>query len=214
MSLWVELGDTGFTRSDTLLGGLIRWGEEHQGDPNAWANHTFVVVESGWLVPPEKYGYGLMRDEEHFNYDAEGRISPKIASVIEALWHVRKGPLKVNGVEVRVFRPVPPFNAEQAALFIAEAETYVGDKYGWWKLLFQLGDRAIFGGKKVLTRFLFVKDRPICSFLAAKVNALVGCYFGVPPQCADPDTMMDYALAHPEKWQEVGVADKTLAKAS
>jgi hypothetical protein len=214
-AIYAKAGDTGFTHSDTLLGKLIRWGERDQGEAASWANHTFVVVESGWIGP--------------------GCACFPEAIVIEALWKTRRGTLKLNGTKVRVFRPVPAYTPEELQRFIAEAETYVGAKYGWWKLGVQLADRMLFRGKKVLTTALFMKSRPICSFLAAFVNqaaenaqrkilrlkdagpgvkpALAGLpllfyAFGLPPQAADPDSMMDYCLAHPEWWREVTAFDK------
>jgi hypothetical protein len=199
--LYVTSGDTFFTRSNTLLGRLIRFGETDKGEAkgSSWTNHTGVVVEDGWI-------------------GAEPQ-----AVVIEALWHTRKGPLVLaKDQQVRVFRPIPAYDAEELARFRREAETYVGDKYGWWKLLVQFADKSLFGGKKVLTTALYVKGRPICSFLAGHVNHVAqsnirvsnrvlnglrngeAMYsFGTPPQAADPDEMMDFCLTHPALWEEV-----------
>ena len=44
--------------------------------------------------------------------------------------------------------------------------------------------------------------RPICSYLAAKVCAVVGSTFGVDPQAADPDEMLDYCVANADEWEE------------
>jgi hypothetical protein len=206
--IFVRRGDTFFTRSGSLLGQLIRWGETHPGDESSWANHTGVVVEAGWIgTPTVTQGYLIP------GYD-------KQAVVVEALWHTRRGPLKLNGTLVRVFRPVPPYTEEELGRFVADAGTYVGDKYGWWKLLGLLGDRTFFKGRKVISSLFFVKSRPICSFLSALVGAAARAIgkawrpdpmgpvvtwpgFGCPPQAADPDTMMDFCLAHPEYWAEV-----------
>jgi hypothetical protein len=201
--IWAERGDTFFTRSESVLGRLIRYGETDPGEDAPWTNHCGVVVESGWILPP----------------DANGSHQPAV--VVEALWHTRRGPLKLNGNAVRVFRPVPEYTEEEIGRFVAEAETYVGARYGWWKLVFQLGDRVIFRGRKVLTHLLFIKTRPICSFLAAWVNfdARTSPGFGMDPETADPDSMMDFCLAHPEFWwepgaEEVAVNREGLAKAA
>jgi hypothetical protein len=213
MALWVEAGDTFFTRSKTILGRLIRWGEVDKGElkGSTWTNHTGVIVESGWIGSTV----------------AGEPVQPQ-AIVIEALWKTRKGPLKVNGTQVRVFRPIPAYDDVELARFRHEAEGYVGDTYGWWKLFVQLGDKTFFGGKKVLGQMLFKKSRPICSFLAGFTNqmaqsgtritarltkienGLVGSTagfavnaFGIPPQACDPDSMMDYCLAHKDEWIEV-----------
>ena len=216
-ALYARAGDTGFTRSNTLLGKLIRYGETDKGEQEpTWANHTFVVVEDGWIgAVPESFR----------EFDGGVELPLTQAVVIEALWKTRKGDLKLNGTEVRVFRPVPAYDEHELARFVAEAETFVGDKYGWWKLGFQLADKVLFRGKKVLTTALHIKGRPICSFLAGFVNQMAqgkertlarvtahldrgdngaAIYaFGMPPQAADPDEMMDYALANPTEWQEV-----------
>ena len=209
--LFAERGDTFFTKSSSLLGRLIRWGEKDPDESTgAWTNHAGVVVESGWIGgDPGLPGY-------------------KEAVVIEALWKTRRGPLKVNGVDVRVFRPVPAYTEEEKALFVAEAESYVGDGYGWWKLGGFLLKRATRGVVDV-TKVYFIKNRPICSYMAAWTNekarkigdrskAWAGPWpgFGMPPQSADPDEMLDTCWALPEFWQEVGVyqpAEK-LARAS
>ncbi len=212
-AVWAEAGDTAYTRSKTLLGTLIREGEEHPGDPNAWANHMLVVVESGYLIPPEKYGYGIIRDFYHFNYSPEGYCSPKLAVVVEALWHTErnvwweknKKSVLAGKNDIRVFHPIPQYNEEEMKRFISSAESYIGDRYGWWKL----GGFLIrkFTGIDV-PHIFFIKDRPICSFLAAKVNddarkrSSSWPGFGMPPQEADPDTAMDFNLQNPEFWGE------------
>lgn len=183
MPIYVRAGDVGFTRSSSLLGRLIRWVETDPNEEPAWANHTFIVVEDGWI---------------------RGSSDPFAISavVVEALWKTRRGPLQVNGIAVRVFGPVPPYEPAELAAFRAEAETFVGDTYGWWKLLFHAADRVVFKGTKVLSTLLRVDKRPICSYLAAKVSAVVGSTFGVEPQAADPDEMLDYCIANPDEWVE------------
>lgn len=208
---WVERGDTFFTHSDSVLGRLIRWGETDPGETPAWTNHVGVVVQRGWVgddCPAPK------------TCAAGGKCGTQPqAVVVEALWTTRRGPLKLNGVQVRVFRPVPAYTEEELQRFVAEAGTYVGDRYGWWKLLFQLGDRAIFRGKKVLTHMLSVDNRPICSYLGAKVNnaarrigqmlkplhgvVLYWPGFGMDPETADPDSMLRFCEQYPELWMEV-----------
>jgi hypothetical protein len=202
--IYVRAGDVFFTHSSTLLGKLIRFGETDKNEEkgSTWANHTGIVVQDGWVGSKDPLAVP--------------------ATVIEALWKTRKGPLVLNGTEARFFRPVPPYTEEELGRFRAEAETYVGAKYGWHKLFVQLGDKVLFGGRKVLTTALHIKSRPICSFLAGYVNHVAqsnervanrvlsgkrngaAMYaFGVPPQAADPDSMMDFCLAHPDLWEEV-----------
>lgn len=205
--LYAKAGDVFFTHSSSLLGVAIRWAETDPGETNGtWANHAGVVVEEGWIAPP-----------------SAPDLPPGYAEavVIEALWKTRQGPLNVSNVAVRVFRPIPPLTDEELDRLITRAASFVGDTYGWWKLLFQLGDRLIFQGKKVLTTALHHDERPICSYLVAKAYAYAESQerqmarfkktndvsriyaFGFAPQTADPDEMMDYCLAHPDEWEEI-----------
>ena len=184
--LYVQSGDTFFTRSNSVLGRLIRWGQTEKGEEPAWTNHTGVVVKEGWVKNP-------------------GDLHQPEAEVVEALWHTREGVLKLNGNKVRVFRPVPRYDDVERARMIAEAKAHVGENYGWWKLLGFLAKR--FTGVDV-PKLFFVKSRPICSFLAALANDAARRRsaewpgFGMPPQAADPDEMLDFCEKSPY-WQEV-----------
>jgi hypothetical protein len=190
MALWAEAGSVFFTRSRSLLGRAIRWAESDPEETNhVWANHTGVVTARGWLVPPDS------------------RDDIVLAIVIEALGTVRRQRWwEAHGKErqeIRVFRPVPPLALPEVMDLLRAADKFVGDRYGWWKLLFHLGDRALFRGRKVLSSLLRLDNRPICSYLAAKSFDEAGRTFGMAPQAADPDEMLDYCLAHPDEWQEV-----------
>ncbi len=191
-AVWAERGDTAFTRSNSLLGRLIRWGEREKGEEAPWTNHALVIVEDGWLGEPDSWLH-------------------KEAVVVEALWKTRKGTWEgwKEGTDIRVFRPVPEYTEEEKSRFVADANHYVGDKYGYWKLGGFLIKR--FTGINVPELF-FIDNRPICSYLAAKVNDAarkinlrIGGWlgFGMHPQAADPDEMLDWCETHPEYWQEV-----------
>jgi hypothetical protein len=213
--IWATRGDTFFSHSDSILGGLIRWAETDPGESMAWTNHCGVVVESGWMVPPA--------EAQDLEYPA---LAVRLAVVVEALstvkrqaWWTAHRDAVADGQEVRVFRPVPAYTYMEALHFAEVAQGYVGDKYGWWKLALQLADRALFKGRKVLSNLCFIDSRPICSYLAAHVNDAarpIGTPtaaplwpvrpwpgFGMNPDGADPDSMLRYCLAHPDEWQEV-----------
>jgi hypothetical protein len=209
MSLWAERGDTAFTHSNSLLGAAIRWGEtdpDEKGTNGAWANHMLVVVESGWIIPPDDLP------------------NPQLAVIVEAMWHVQKVEWWTEhkkeyekGQRIRVFRPIPAYTEEEKSRFVAFANHGIGERYGWWKLLGFLAKRLT--GIDV-PKLFFIKDRPICSFYAAYTNEEArkrGTYvygmnnhvdlwpgFGMLPQEADPDEAMDFCE---EKiwqfWQEV-----------
>ncbi len=191
-AIWANVGDTAFTRSNSLLGRLIRWGEREKGEEAPWTNHALVVVEDGWIGQCPMDGYGHPQ-----------------AVVVEALWKTRKGTWEgwKEGTDIRVFRPVTAYTEEEKSRFVADANHYVGDKYGWWKLGGFLIKRAT--GINVPELF-FIDDRPICSFLAAKVNDAARRRvpfgwrgFGMDPQAADPENMLDFCVEHPDLWQEV-----------
>jgi hypothetical protein len=179
--LYAYAGDVFFTRSESMLGKLIRWAETDPGEEKTWTNHTGVVVEDGWLVPPSP-------------------SKPcQEAVVVEALWHVKKWEWweahwkeVMEGQRIVAFGPRDPRNAEEQLRFREVAESFVGDRYGWWKLGAHLLDRAIFKGRKVISKMLFIDKRPICSYLAAKAQEAQGMGFGVKPEAADPDEMLDF----------------------
>jgi hypothetical protein len=218
--IYVKSGDTFFTRSNSILGSLIRWGERDKGEEPSWANHAGVVVEDGWIGGRPIGSVPHWGDTVLYPDEAHGTmIAPdKDAIVVEALWKTRKGTWDgwKDGTEIRVFRPIPPYTPEELSRFEADANSYVGDTYGYWKL-------AGFLIKKItgidVPSLFFIDTRPICSYLAAKVNdaarkirsyyygmnnhADLWPEFGMEPQAADPDEMCDFCEAHPEYWQEV-----------
>lgn len=227
--LWTNRGDTWFTRSESKLGKLIRWGETEKGEKNGtWTNHTGVVVESGWLVPPEDTSAEyVVAQRDYSNGSWTREVAPGnalLAVVVEAMWHVQRGAWwdlhakdYAKGMRIRAFCPVPEYTTEEFARFLSTAEEGIGRRYGWWKLFGFLVKRAT-RGRIDPTRFYFIKGRPICSYYAAWANeearergtivrnesgvrfAWPG--FGMPPQAADPDEMMDFCLEHPEYWKE------------
>lgn len=217
--LWANAGDVFFTHGDSVLSRLIRWAETDPKETNgAWANHTGLVVNSGWLIPPLS-----MRDEIP--------AWPCLAGTVEALgtvtngkwWEHHKKDVLAGKYQVRAFRSIPPLTPVELDRLREAANEALGQKYGWWKLFAHLADRAIFKGRKVFSTLMFVTGRPICSFFAARAFEharplgshvqlfidgqpgirVTGWAFGMAPQAADPDEMMDYCLWHPDEWKEV-----------
>lgn len=172
----VEAGDIFFTRSPSLLGRLIRWASCAPGEEETWANHTGLFVQSGPF---------------------------RSADVVEALWRVRRGPLG-PGPEVEVYR-YRTLTRQEAQRIVEYAKRQVGSRYGWWKLLFHLADRAFFKGDKKVSSLLRLERRPICSFLVAMAYSKAGIHFdGFRPEAADPDEMHDFVKANPTRWRLVG----------
>ncbi len=246
--LYAERGDTFFTHSESRLGAVIRAGETDSDESKVsawkqigyalltgkdlakngtWANHTGVVVESGWLVPPEgqRSTSGITLSPVNWIDDyAQGKSNwlpagrDRLAVIVEAMWHVQRGTWwgfhakeYAKGLRIRAFYPAPEYTEEEKLRFVAFANHGVGERYGWWKLLGFLAKRAT-GGRIDVPRYFFIKDRPVCSYYAAWANEEARkrgtvmtepgrCVwpwpgFGMAPQEADPDEMMDNILTN------------------
>jgi uncharacterized protein YycO len=170
--------DVVFTRGDTLLGRMIRWGERSRGECSSQTNHAAVVVGAG---------------------------DPAQARIVESMQHVRTGPLgQLHSKDYCwVFRPlnVDPYSAGRVTSW---ALAQVGRRYGYGQLILQLLDAKIFRGRNVFRRIAAVDPRPICSRLVATAyRDVLGLDFGVPAYAADPDTMMDFCLRNPDKYLRV-----------
>jgi len=177
----VQTGDIFFTHSQSTLAKLIRWAQSDPGETDkAWANHVGIVVYPGDL-----------------------RTN---AYITEAVWKTRLGHLEMKeGMGVRVFSHVTAPAPEAIENFKEEVYARIGLKYGWWKLLGHLVDRTVFHGTKVVSKLFFVDKRPICSYYVAHmVYRHFGWDFGIDPDAADPDEMMDYCEEHHGEWRFVG----------
>ena len=180
-------GDVFFTRSSSMLGRLIRWAETDPGEEPTWANHVGVFVSAGYLWP----GY-----------------SPLLARCVESLWHTMhwtwwEGHREEPGNTIRIYGH-RALTSDQAIPIVSTAKSFVGNRYGWWKLGTHLIDRVLFGGKKVTAKLLRVDGRPICSYTVAKSFAAGGIFFGgLKPESADPDEMLDHCENSPD-WFLVG----------
>ena len=119
-----------------------------------------------------------------------GVIAEQHGLVIEALWTVKRRSLfdYQGKSQVCVFRA--PFVSPGRGLRIADAAANrLGQKYGWWKILQHAHGRAARIARN---------DRQICSQLVAECYAEV-CYgfsFGVEPNEAQPDDLLDYAVGN------------------
>jgi hypothetical protein len=122
-----------------------------------------------------------------------------LAKVIESLWHTEHHVWwtahkeeVLEGQRIRAFGPREPRTDEERRAFLSTAMSFVGKRYGWWKLFVHLWDRVKHGGKKRASKKLFIDGRPICSYSAAKANAVQNIGFGMEPQAATPDEMLDF----------------------
>ena len=206
--LIAHAGDVGFTAGKGILSSIIRHSTQARGEGETVVNHTLLFTRGGYVVP-----------------DPHVIPSTHPALAVEALWKVEHHSWwhahhHEAGTRIYVFRPA--FLDEEAKRrVIQRALQHVGERYGWWKLLFHLGDHqaAQWGweapGEKKLSSLLRVDKRPICSYLVGRSFEEEGYpeAFGskVPPQAQDPDDQWDYAIADWEAggghWRFVGSAE-------
>ncbi len=171
-------GDIVLTRSGGIVGWAIRLFTRSIGESRTKASHTGVIVEGGPL---------------------EGAV------IVEALATVKRHPLWARygraNHEVAVFRPLNLSDAHLARI-VAKAETYVGRRYGYLKLLAHWADWVL-QGAYVFRRLTNQDKYPICSWVVAYAFAEVEKHFGVEPGAATPDDIWDFVTGNPEVYREV-----------
>jgi len=171
-------GDVVLTKTKRWYGWLIRWGTQHTGEEKTCVNHAGTGENAVYYI--------------------------------EALWETVRTPwatLLYDPPDAReVWRHIGLTDDQRQAI-AAEASSYVGRKYGWWKI----GLHGIDGilGKVFCTdiylfRRLSFSDRyPICSWETAfSYDRAIGYRFGVEPERATPDDIHDWVADHPE-WMRV-----------
>jgi hypothetical protein len=171
-------GDLMLTRSGGVVGWAIATFTRHIGESRTKATHTGVVVAGGAI-------------EE--------------AVIVEALSKVKRHRLwdryASRRKEVAIFRPVN-LTDEETARVVAKAESYVGRRYGYLKILAHWADWLLQGA--YVFRRLTSEDRyPICSWVVAHAFAAAGRHFGVEPGAATPDDVWDFVTEHPDVYGEV-----------
>ena len=171
-------GDVVLTRSRGLVAWAIRLFTRRIGERRTRASHTGIIVEGGPL---------------------------RSAIIVEALSTVQRHRLWERYAspshEVAVFRPLNLTEAEIAAI-VAKAETYVGRKYGYFKILAHFLDWVLQGA--YVFRRLANQDRyPICSWVVAHALGAAGRNFGVEPGAATPDDIWDFVTKNPDRYREV-----------
>lgn len=171
-------GDVMLTRSRGLVGWAITTFTRHVGESRTKATHTGLVVEAGTL---------------------------RTAVIVEALSTVKRHRLwsRYAGAnkDVALFRPLNLSDVEIASV-VRKAESYVGRRYGYLKILAHWADWVLQGA--YLFRRLANQDRyPICSWVVAHAFAAAGRHFDVEPGAATPDDIWDFVTANPQIYREV-----------
>lgn len=174
----VRPGDLVLFRGNSTLGKLIRWAETSKGEGITWANHAGMIVTKSKL---------------------------RNAVLIESVWKTEKRPLVENhigeGLSIFRYRMLTP---EQQYALVRKMHEFVGDKYGWQRLIAHLVDQRVFGGRTVL-RWLGHQEqnRPICSYSTGLSYEFVDITFGMPAIALQPDDMDDYCINNVIPWQPI-----------
>ena len=151
--------------------------------------------------------FGKEGDQEALVSHAGIFISPMF--VIEALSRVVTTAFprdfKEKGSQYIVLSPknVPD---EQRRILALIASNFSARSYGYAKILGQAVD-WLTGTNWVTSRLLTWDRYPYCSFLVAEAYRSVGMDFGVPSKSTTPDDILDFCMAHPEKYGVVGGTD-------
>lgn len=103
--------------------------------------------------------------------------------------------------QAQVYRPLN-IPREDRLRMARAARAYVGDCYGWGKIIMQTLD-GLLGGARVFRRLCFVNNFPICSYLVAQVYGGQGYSFGVASEYTTPDDIADFVQSNPNKYRRV-----------
>jgi len=170
--------DIVFFTSKSKLSGLIRFMTRSIGEPKSIASHVGIIVDGG-----ELWNAVLIEAQTKVNRHTMGEAYGKKKD------------------EFVVFRPINLTPKEKDAI-ILKSESYVGDSYGYIKLLAYFGDWLL-NGANVFRRLCRIDSKPICSYLVARSFEAAGKDFGVPGYSASPDDMWDFCVEHGDKYQFV-----------
>lgn len=158
-------GDIIFVRSHTLVGTLVRLFTRGRHEGPTVVNHVGLVMGSGVI---EATGKGV-----------------QYRRFADLPW-TSKDEVAVYGTKLTP--------AQDGAIYI-KAMTYKNRKYGYLKLLAQLGDWML--GNKYFFRRLAGWDKyPICSWVVAHAYKEAGIEFGISANEATPDDIWDYVTSH------------------
>lgn len=176
--LKLQPGDIFLTKGDSFVSRAIRFFSRSGGESRTQANHTGLVTAGG---------------------------SENSAVIVEALTKVKRRRMssysRSENTQVAIYR-AKNISPEQIETIVARAEGYVGDTYGYLKIAAHFGDWCL-GGRYFFRRIVSMDKYPICSWVVAQSYADAGFNFGVPAGMADPDDIMDFCVANPDKYEVI-----------
>lgn len=174
-----EKGDIICVTSHTLFGKSIRFFSKSPKEFSSIVNHVGLIVSDS----------NTLGD----------------AIVIESLNKVKRHTMRESyskrNCDIYIFRAID-ITPEEIDKIIEKANSYVGDKYGYLKIVTHTLDWFI-GGAYVFRRLTNSDNYPICSWLVAHSYAVVGKTFGVDAGAATPDDIFDFCV-RTNKYTSVG----------
>jgi hypothetical protein len=183
MDVLLEPGDIFLTRGRGLVSRAIRFFTRRIGESRTKVNHVGLVVEGG------RFASAVI---------VEARREVERHRLVEAYGGADD--------EVALYRPLG-LSAEQRARVVAAAESYVGRRYGYGKIVLHALDWAL-QGAYVFRRLGRMDDYPICSWLVAHAYAEAGVSFGVAAGAATPDDIWDHVTRHPGAFVRVSALER------
>ena len=174
----VRPGDIFLTQGNSFVSRGIRFFSRSGGESRAEVNHVGIVVKGGW---------------------------PVLAKIVEASSVVKRhsmvGYFNSKNTKVAVYRPIN-LTDETIHNIVARAESYVGMKYGYGKLVAHFLDWCI-GGRYLFRRFALMDKYPICSWVVSHSYAKEDLDFGVHPGAASPDDIWVFVTTNPDKYTQI-----------
>ena len=176
--LSLEPCDVFLTKGNSFVSGAIRFFTRSFGEKRTEVNHVGIIVTSGSLHS---------------------------AVAVEALSKVRRHTLGRYATKrttgVAVFRP-DNLTDDQRATIVAKAESYVGRRYGWTKVVAHFADWTL-RGVYAFRRLTADDQYPICSWVVAQAFDAADKDFGVEAGAANPDDIWDFVMSNPDKYTQL-----------
>lgn len=167
--------DVFYTRKPTWMSRAIRWAEQEKGEEKSLTSHVGAIVTAGTI---------------------------RRVKCIEALSRVRRHSLwkqyAFDGTEMTIFRP-RNISYRHKDKILDGLRRRVGQRYGYSKIGLHLLVKLT--GKRKWLNLTFLDRFPICSYALAIEFGRLGYHFGVSDRKADPDDMLDFSMANPDKWE-------------
>ena len=177
-SLNLQVGDVVLMRGRGFAGAVVRFFTRGIGEGRTRVSHAGLIVEGGPI-------------DRCILVEALHRVTR------DGLWGRYGG----SATDVAVYRPTD-LGPEERVVLAKKAESYVGRRYGYMKILAHWLDWVLQGA--YVFRRLADEDRyPICSWVVAQSFAAVGKSFGVEAGAATPDDIWDFVTARTDQYEPI-----------